>query len=315
MNQTNFVGVDTHKDTIACYTNGKFKQFPTNLSGFKQAVKWAGKTKWGIEGAYCFGRSFAAYLIKNGHDVYEVNSLLTKNWRQTISLNGKKNDFGDAKVISLFAHTQPLVPVSLETVSLKEKLTARKLVIKQRTQIINSIKMLFTTRGKDLPFNNVTTIKAGKWLLNQDDMLVKNFANILISLNLMINDLEKEIDKALPEKAKKLMEIKGIRIITAATIYANTKGKLISKATFASYCGLAPVEYGSGKKMRHKNNKAGNRELNCIFFRISSIQSRKDEEGHKYFKKKLSEGKTSRHARKCLARKLSDKVYNILANN
>ena len=27
MEQTNFVGVDCYKDTIACYINGKFKEF------------------------------------------------------------------------------------------------------------------------------------------------------------------------------------------------------------------------------------------------------------------------------------------------
>jgi len=121
--------------------------------------------------------------------------LLTKSWRKAISINGKKNDHGDAKVIAMFAHTQPLTVVSLQTVKLKEKLTARKLAIKQRTQII----------------------------------------------------------------------------------------------------------------------KGGNRELNSVFYGFSISQIRYDEEARKYYNKKIAEGKSPRHARKCVARQLANKVYAVLA--
>lgn len=68
-------------------------------------MKWSKNNKWAIEGTYCFGRPLAAYLIKNGQEVYKVNPFLTKAWRQTLAINGKKNDYGDTKVISMFAHT------------------------------------------------------------------------------------------------------------------------------------------------------------------------------------------------------------------
>ena len=32
------VGVDAHKDTLACYCNGEFREFKTNLKGFEQAL-------------------------------------------------------------------------------------------------------------------------------------------------------------------------------------------------------------------------------------------------------------------------------------
>ena len=134
--ETNWVGVDTHKETLACYKNGKFKEFKTTQKDFEKALVWAGNdSKWAIEGAYCFGKPFVAYLIKNGSDVYEVNPLLTKTWRKTIAISKPKNDFGDAKVISLFANTANLNQVSLQTVYLKEKLTARRLLVKQKKPV------------------------------------------------------------------------------------------------------------------------------------------------------------------------------------
>jgi transposase len=313
MNQTNWVGVDTHKDTIACYKDGKFKEFKTDQKGFNSALNWAGKdSKWAIEGAYCFGKPFTAYLIQNGHEVYEVNALLTKNWRRTLSVSNPKNDFGDAKVISLFADKANLSLVSLQTVKLKELITSRAHFVKERTRLINSIKMRFSTNDFNLPFKSLKTLKAGKWLSNHEDLIIKHFGKALKDINQAINDFDKEIKKSLPEKAKGLKQLKGIGDLTAAIIYAETKGKLTSPEALASYAGVAPVENSSGKTTKHNNNKSGNRKLNSVFYRLSMHQSRFDVEGKKYYEKKLAEGKTKRHARKCLARQLVNVIYKIL---
>ena len=313
MNQTNWVGVDTHKETLACYKDGKFKEFKTNKTGFESAIKWAGDDSiWAIEGAYCYGKPFTAHLIKNGCEVYEVNPLLTKTWRRIISVSNPKNDYGDAKVISLFANTSNLQKISLETIQLKEKITARSHFVKDRTRAINAIKMLFSTRGLELPFKDLTTLKAGKWLSNQDDLVIKHYGKALSDFNQAIKDFDKEIEKSLPEKAKRLKTLKGIADLTAAIIYTETKGKVISESALANYAGLAPVENSSGKYQKHRNNKSGNRKLNSAFYGISMHQSIHDKEGKKYYEKKLAEGKTKRHARKCLARQLVKIVFNLL---
>lgn len=310
---TNWVGVDTHKETLACYKDGKFKEFKTNEKGFESAVKWAGiDSKWAIEGAYCYGKPFTAHLIRNGCEVYEVNSLLTKTWRRSLAICNPKNDYGDAKVISLNANNARLQKVSFETIQLKEKITARSHFVKDRTRMINAIKMLFLTRGLDLPFKDLTTLKAGKWISEQEDLIIKNYGKSLNEFNQAINNFDKAIEKNLPEIAKRLKQLKGIGNLTAAIIYTETKGKIISAEALASYSAVAPVENSSGKSRKHKNNKTGNRKLNSAFYRISLHQSIWDEKGKAYYEKKLAEGKTKRHARKCLARQLVNIVFNIL---
>ena len=311
----NWVGVDTHKETLACYVNGRFKEFKTNQKGFESAVKWAGiDSKWAIEGAYCYGKPFTAYLIKNGCEVYEVNPLLTKTWRRSLAINNPKNDYGDAKVISLNANNARLQQISLETIQLKEKITARNHFVKDRTRLINAIKMLFSTRGLNLPFKDLTTLKAGKWLSEQEDLIVKHYGKSLQDFNQAVNDFDKEIEKSLPEKAQKLKQLKGVGGLTAAIIYTETKGKIISAEALASYAAVAPVENSSGKNRKHRNNKTGNRKLNSAFYRISMHQSIWDEKGKAYYEKKLAEGKTKRHARKCLARQLVKIVFTLLNN-
>lgn len=315
MNTQKIVGVDTHKDSLACYCDGKFKEFKTNINGFNQAIKWAGEAHWAIEGAYCFGRAFTAHLIKNGCEVYEINPLLTKSWRGALKVSSPKNDYGDAKVISLFAHTSNLEKISLETVKLKEKLTARKALIKQKTKIINFIKMLFFTRGEQLPFKRLDTKKAVKYLINSDDIIIKVHGKILQEVIDGIKITETEIEKETPEKAKKLMQLKGISFITASTIYTETKGKITTSARLASYCGIAPIDCSSGKTTRMRNNKGGNRILNSVFYSLSVSQKRYNPVAMTYYEKKISEGKTPRHARKCLARQLVNIVFKLLKDD
>ena len=116
----------------------------------------------------------------------------------------------------------------------------------------------------------------------------------------------------MPEKAVRLTKLKGVSTIRAAIIYTELKGKISTKAAMASYAGLAPVENSSGKKQKHRNNRAGNRILNSVFYQISLNQSINDEIGRAYFERKVKEGKSKRHARKCLSRQLINLVWKIL---
>jgi len=214
----NIVGVDTHKETLACYCNGKFKEFKTNKKGFEQAIKWAGTTKWAIEGAYCFGQPFTAYLIKNGHNVYEVNPLLTKTWRGVLSTTNPKNDYGDAKVISLFAKPENLQEVSLDLLKLKELLKMREFAVKEKNRITNNLKMVFFTRGQEIPFNDLTTQKALLFLISNKDLIIKQQGKMLKQVMENIKEYENEIKNNIPIKAEKLLILKGISELRAAQI-------------------------------------------------------------------------------------------------
>lgn len=313
LQNSSFVGVDCHKNSIACYVNGKFKEFRTDFVGYQKALQWAGKeAHWCIEGAYSYGLSFSTYLLSSGCKVFEFNPLITAKLRKVDSLAGSKNDYGDAKVISLFANQLNLQSVSVETVKLKEKITARKLLVKQRTELTNNIKSTFVKRGKTLPFKCLYTQKAIKWLSNREDSLVRSFGKIIQELTNAMKIIEKEIEEIMPQKVEKLTQITGISTLTAAEIYTETKGKTFTKAQFASYCGVAPVECSSGLTQKHRNNKRGNRQLNSVLYHVSINQSRYDEKGAEYFNKKLSEGKTKRHARKCLSRQLCNLIWKAL---
>ena len=79
-----------------------------------------------------------------------------------------------------------------------------------------------------------------------------------------IKEFEEKIQQNTPEKVKKLKELTGIDTLTASIFYTETKGKKMTKAQFASYCGVAPVDCSSGLTARYRNNKRGNRTLNSL---------------------------------------------------
>ena len=313
MEQTKFVGVDCHKNTIACYVNGKFKEFKTDFKGFKKALEWAGENcVWALEGAYSYGLTFSTFLLESGCKVYEFNALATAKARKAISICGQKNDWGDAKVISIFAAQSKLQEVSTKTVKLKQIITKRKLLVTQRTQITNNLKSSFNQLGIVAPFKNFATIKAYKWLQNNEDICIQQFGKILQTLNETIKTLEQEIENLIPEQAKKLTTITGISTLTAGTIYTEIKGKKMTKAQFASYCGVAPVDCSSGMSEKQRNNHRGNRILNSILYSIAILQTRYDEKGNAYYLKKLQEGKAKKVARKHLQRQLSNLIWKTL---
>ena len=287
MEQTKFVGVDCHKNTIACYVNGKFKEFKTDFKGFKKALDWAGKDCfWALEGAYSYGLTFSTFLLESGCKVFEFNALATAKARKALSICGQKNDWGDAKVISIFAAQSKLQEVSTKTVKLKQIITKRKLLITQRTQITNNLKSSFNQLGIVAPFKNFTTIKAYKWFQSNEDICV--------------------------QQAKKLTAITGISTLSAGTIYTEIKGKKMTRSQFASYCGVAPVDCSSGMSEKLRNNHRGNRILNSILYATAIHQIRYDEIGSAYYMKKLQEGKAKKVARKHLQRQLSNLIWKKL---
>lgn len=313
MEQTKFVGVDCHKNTIACYVNGKFKEFKTDFKGFKKALDWAGKDCfWALEGAYSYGLTFSTFLLESGCKVFEFNALATAKARKALSICGQKNDWGDAKVISIFAAQSKLQEVSTKTVKLKQIITKRKLLITQRTQITNNLKSSFNQLGIVAPFKNFTTIKAYKWFQSNEDICVQQFGKILQTLNESIKTLDKEIENLIPEQAKKLTAITGISTLSAGTIYTEIKGKKMTRSQFASYCGVAPVDCSSGMSEKLRNNHRGNRILNSILYATAIHQIRYDEIGSAYYMKKLQEGKAKKVARKHLQRQLSNLIWKKL---
>jgi len=58
-------------------------------------------------------------------------------------------------------------------------LTTREFLVKDRTRIINHLKMMFNTRGDNSLPKDMTTKKSVKFLLNHKDKMIQNFGKQL----------------------------------------------------------------------------------------------------------------------------------------
>ena len=245
LQEKHYVEVDCHKDTIACYINGKFKEFRTDFKGFSKALEWVNKiapnSAWAIEGAYSYGLTLSKFLLSSGCEVYEFNALVTAKARKALSISGEKNDMGDAKVISIFANQVKMQEVSLKTIELKRLISNRRLIVKQRTEVILSIKSYCVKEGIMLPFKSLTTKKAINWLLNQEDFNLNQMAKNLKIQSETIKEFEEKIQENTPEKAKKLKELTGIDTLTASIFTQKQKVKRCQRLNLQVIVELHPL--------------------------------------------------------------------------
>jgi transposase len=85
--------------------------------------------------------------------------------------------------------------------------------------------------------------------------------------------------------------------------------------TTAATNGTAPVPASSGRVIRHRLNRTGNRQLNRALHTVALTQARIDPRARAYLAKKLQEGKSWKDSIRCLKRRLSDVVYRCLVED
>ena len=87
-----------------------------------------------------------------------------------------------------------------------------------------------------------------------------------------------------------------------------------SPGSLAKYSGCCPRECSSGKKTKWRKTRSGNRRLNRAFHRmaLSQISRSGNDAARKYFKRKISEGKSKSQALVCLRRQLVNIVWMIM---
>ena len=61
----------------------------------------------------------------------------------------------------------------------------------------------------------------------------------------------------------------------------------------------------------YRVNSKGDRQLNAVFHRIAQTQSAHNPLAKAYLAKKKAEGKTSKHAFRCLKRRMVDIIYAV----
>jgi transposase len=333
------IGVDPHKGVnvvAAIDEDGELighEIFPANRAGLRKLGRWAKRFPercWAVEGAAGIGRPVAQKLVASDEEVVDVPPKLSAKVRVLSVGNARKNDRLDATFTALAAlRNGRLARVASEDgagahAEVLRLLTERREdLVAERTRALNRLHVLLRDLLSDGVRRGLSADAASKLLrgarpAHQTGRVRKRLASELVrdvrALDRKVAELDEQIREEVEASGTALTEIFGIGPILAAKLagIVGDVGRFPSKAHFASYAGVAPIEASSGEVARHRVSLAGNRRLNKVLHMVAVCQARSDPRGRSYYLKKLGEGKSRREAMRCLKRRVSDAVFRAL---
>ena len=145
---------------------------------------------------------------------------------------------------------------------------------------------------------------------------MKRAVRRLLDLWEEIQEIEEELETMMKENKQTLSTASGCGVVIAAEIVGEVGdiNRFHSPGALAKYAGCAPREHSSGKTIRWRKTRSGNRRLNRAFHRmaLSQISRSGNDAARVYFKRKISEGKTKAQALVCLRRQLVNVIWMMM---
>ena len=92
----------------------------------------------------------------------------------------------------------------------------------------------------------------------------------------------------------------------------DTPGRLRSEAAWAHLCGVSPIEASSGKVVRHRLNRGGDRQANSALWRIVVVRMVSHAPTRAYVERRTKEGRSKREIIRMLKRYVAREVYRHL---
>jgi transposase len=77
-------------------------------------------------------------------------------------------------------------------------------------------------------------------------------------------------------------------------------------------CGASPIPASSGKTIRHRLNRGGNRQANTALYRIVVVRLRWHQPTQAYLARRTGQGLTKREIIRCLKRYVAREVFAAL---
>jgi transposase len=333
------VGVDTHRDThTAVICDGRGRQLartgvPATAAGYGQLLAWArgqaagAPLAWAIEGTRHYGLGLTRHLAAAGQQVAEIPGTPHVGKRRA-----GKSDAVDAlrAARELLACDRPAVPRA------DGDREALRLLMASRDHAVRAVRSgrallaaMITTAGDDLreqlqavPAARRARVCAQLTSPQGADRLTTIQYQALAQLGTRIGALaaeakaiETQIAGITEDLAPGLVAAEpGLGYLSAAQILLafSHPGRLHSEAAFAMLAGTAPLPASSGRTVRHRLNRHGDRRVNRALHMIITTRARCHEPTRDYISRRTAEGLTSKEIRRCLKRYLARHLFREL---
>jgi transposase len=331
------VGVDTHLDVHVAHAKDQLGRrlatvsIPSTPAGYQRLLAWAGGLgeveAFGIEGTGSYGAALARFLHTQGQVVFEVN----RPDRQARRRRGKSDPLdAEAAARTVQAGEATVVPkAGTGTVEMLRCLrVARSTAVKARTQAGNAITALLVTAPAELreQLRGLPTAKlvrtaaafppakpttpAAAAMLALRTLAVRHQA-----LSAEITTLDGELKRLTAKAAPGLVALFGVGPDSAGALLAaagDNPDRLRSEGAFSMLCGASPVEASSGKTVRHRLNRGGDRQANAALHRIVIVRLRWHQPTKDYMARRIAKGKTTKEVIRCLKRYVAREVFAAL---
>lgn len=334
------IGVDAHKrvnEAVALDDRGaEIDRWrgANDAEGWASLAAWAekldGERRFGVEGAWNYGRGLAQHLVFAGERVFEVSPRWTAAVRRR-ARRSDKSDRLDARAVAIFVRQEapdlPHVGLEDETVALDILSVERDAALAEATRLRNQLHALLMQLDphyrRILPslktLAGIAKLKAyevpsdGGPAQQARASAVRRLALRLELALAQVEELTKEISVLAAPRFSPLTAICGVSFLTAGTL-AGILGpghRFRTDAELAKFAGAAPIEASSGERVRHRLNRGGNRRLNAVLYRIVVTQARHSTEARAYLQRRTTEGRTKREAFRALKRFVVRAIHRI----
>lgn len=227
--------------------------------------------------------------------------------KQSLGMTRGKNDQVDAVRITQYAatHHLKLKPSSLPSqclMQIKELLSYRRLTVKIKVQLQNSLKAHQLT-AKIIKTNFIISdIEQKLSAAEQDIKRIEEEINALISSQ---PDLKQNFGY--------ITSVKGIGLMIAAYMLVNTNNftSFDNPRKFNCYAGLAPFEHSSGISIRGKTKTSSlaNKTIKTLLYNGAMCAANHDPQLKKYYQRKRQEGKEHKSVINAIACKLVSRAF------
>lgn len=332
------IGVDTHKDThtaaiVDAGTGGVLDRVtvPADPDGYTQLVALAeqhsGLRAWAMEGTGGYGAGLARHLAASEEMVVELDRP-----KRPARRAGAKSDPIDAERAArdALARTQLAQPkTGPERAALQMLLTARRAAVEAGATAQRQLLAMVITAPEPVRARfrgqttraMITTAARLRPGASSGDVETLTALTVLNELARRVQFLEAEAldhEKAIRAIVRTwrpdLLELTGVGPIVAATVLAawSHSGRCRNDAAFAMLAGTAPIPASSGKTVRYRLNRSGDRQLNRALHTVVLTRLRRDERTRAYADRRRAQGKTDREIKRCLKRYIARELYRRL---
>lgn len=332
------LGVDTHLDThvaAALDERGVLLDtisLPATVAGYQALLEWAAQfgtiDRIGVEGTGSYGAGLARWLTAQGLVVLEVD----RPDRRARRAHGKSDpldaELAARSVQSGRASGRPKAGIGVVE-AIRALRVARGSAMGTRSRVANQLHALRVTapdtlraelRGLTLTalvpraagFRPPTVIDDAT---SATRMALRCLARRHQALSAEIVALDVQLRRLVTRAAPQLVARGGIGIDSAGQFLAtagDNPNRLRSDAAFGMLTGTSPVPASSGKTVRHRLNRGGDRQANRALHMVVLSRMSHDERTKAYVARRTTEGRTKPEIMRCLKRYVAREVYGLL---